>query len=237
MDNQKALMIVDKIFQMVFDRPNQFSLDELFLKLAKDMRLPHSVQDAITGDTAWSIAGPKQKFITQQNTVAFEQEKSWIKTRSSIKNLSVDEVLKIWSEINLISTERCFDSINVARSDPIYGCENAWQCADCHDCKNIVFTEGCANSEYLLASARSANCNFCIKADDSDNCSNSYHVVCSGKIMNSLFIQDCYDLYECLFCAHISSRKYCIGNIEFSQAEYNRLKPLVISYIFNRISI
>jgi hypothetical protein len=51
--------------------------------------------------------------------------------------------------------------------------------------------------------------------------------------MNSLFIQDCYDLYECMFCAHISSRRYCIGNMEFSESEYNRLKPLIIDYILS----
>ena len=228
MDDQTALTTVDKIFQMVFDQPNRFNLEELFRKLATGMRLPCPVQDAITGDTTWSIADKSQNFITQQNVSDLYQDKGWIKPHRLLSDMN--EILEIWSEINLISTERHFDSINVAKSDPIYACENAYRCADCHGCSNIIYTEGCTNSEYLLASARSANCNFCIKADDSSNCSNSYHVICSNKIINSLFIQDCYDLYECMFCAHISSRKYCIANMEFEQSEYHKLKSLVIDY-------
>ena len=235
MDSRAALMIIDRIFQLVFDQPNRYNLDELFSKLAKDMRLPRPVRETMSGDKTWSIAEPGQKFIKQQNVSAFEQDEGWMRPNRSVENIKIDEIMDIWSEIDLISTERHFDSVNVARSDPLYACENAWQCADCHGCKNIVYTEGCINSEFLVASARSANCNFCIKTDDSNGCSNSYNIIYSSKIINSLFIQDCYDLYECMFCAHISSRKYCICNTEFSQSENNKLKPLIINHILENL--
>ena len=79
MDDQTALTTVDKIFQMVFDQPNRFNLDELFQKLVTGMRLPYPVQDAITGDTTWSIADKSQNFITQQNVSDLYQDKGWIK--------------------------------------------------------------------------------------------------------------------------------------------------------------
>ena len=87
--------------------------------------------------------------------------------------------------------------------------------------------------EYTLASQRSKSCSFCIRTDDSKNCSNSYNVICSNKVINSLFIQDCYDLYECIFCSHIASKRYCIANMQFEEAEYFEIKKLIIDWILS----
>ena len=97
----------------------------------------------------------------------------------------------------------------------------------------MVFCDSCANSEYLLASQRTASSNFCIRCDDSKNCSNSYNVICSNKVINSLFIQDAFDLYECMFCSHISSKKYCIANMQFEKEEYFEIKETIINWIMN----
>lgn len=52
---------------------------------------------------------------------------------------------------------------------------------DVREGKNIIFCDGVGNSEYTLASQRSALLQYCIRTDDSGNCSNSYNVVCSSK--------------------------------------------------------
>ena len=75
--------------------------------------------------------------------------------------------------------------------------------------------------------------NFCIRCDDSKNCSNSYNVICSNKVNNSLFIQDCFDLYECMFCSHIASKRYCIANMQFEEQEYFAIKKVIIDWILN----
>ena len=49
----------------------------------------------------------------------------------------------------------------------------------------------------------------------------------------SLFIQDCFDLYECLFCAHIVHQKFCIANMQFEEAEYFAIKAQVIEWILS----
>ena len=62
-------------------------------------------------------------------------------------------------------------------------------------------------------------------------CHNSYNVVCSGKISNSFFIQDCNTLYECMFCSHISNKRYCIANMQFEEEEYFEIKNSIIEWI------
>lgn len=233
MDDKDASKVVEKIFQMVFDAPSGYDLNELFNKLAFDLRLPQPVKDSITGKTTWSITNRPVKVSAQSNIAKVDVDEGW--RRPYVQIGGIEDILKRWDDINIVSAERNFNSSNFNMSDPIYACENVYRCADCHSCKNIVFVEGCANSEYLLASARSANCNFCIKAYDSGNSSNSYHVICSNKIINSLFIQDCYDLYECMFCAHIASAKYCILNMQFEKSEYFKLKQVVANYVLGNL--
>lgn len=229
MDDNAALEIANQIFQMVFDCENPYSLDELFQKFAQGVRLPFPVKDFIAGDETWSTAAPEHNFITNANMAEIDQTSGWLKPAQSFGG--VNDILDAYREINSITTERVYDSLQVAKSDTIYGCENVYRSTDCRACSNIIYTASCGNSEYLLGCERSANCNFCIGVSDSGNCSNSYQVVCSSKILNSLFVQDCFDLYECMFCAHLASRKYCVANVELDQAEYYRLKPLVIEWI------
>lgn len=144
-----------------------------------------------------------------------------------------DNLQRRGDSMNLTTTERVFDSINVAKSDTIYSCQNVYHSTDCRECKDIVFCDSCGHSNYLLASQRSGNCAYSIRTDDSGNCSNCYNVICSSKITNSLFIQDCYDLHECMFCSHIANKRYCIANMQFEKEEYKLIKEQVIQWILH----
>ena len=53
------------------------------------------------------------------------------------------------------------------------------------------------------------------------------------EIANSFFIQDCSDLHECMFCSHISSKRFCIANMQFTEKEYYEIKKLIIEWIIN----
>ena len=77
------------------------------------------------------------------------------------------------------------------------------------------------------------SCNFCIRTDDSKDCSNSYNIICCNKISNSLFIQDCFNLYECMFCSHIAAKRFCIANMQFEEQEYYEIKNKIIEWILN----
>ncbi len=229
MNEFEYLKIVNKIFNNVFYQDNTYNFQELLDKFAFDIKLPKQVYDSTTNELTWSNSSNSPKFITNTNMIKVDTTKGWMLDKKKINN--IDEVIKIWNDINLTTTERVYDSINVVKSDTIYACENVYWSNDSRACKNIIYCNSCSNCEYMLASQRSGNCTFCIRTNDSQNCSNSYNVICSNKIINSLFIQDCFDLYECMFCAHISSKKYCIANMEFTKEEYYKIKNLIINWI------
>lgn len=231
MNDQKALEIVDKIFQNIFNKDNKYSLDELLEKFAFDIKLPKQVEDYITKEITWADSVQSGKFITNKNMEKKDQSTGWMLPKKEITSLK--QLLDIWMTINLTTTERVYDSINVVKSDTIYRCENIYQSTGCSDSKNLVYCDSCGYSEFLLACQRSGTCNFCIRTDDSKDCSNSYNVICSNKIKNSLFIQDCFDLDECLFCCHIASKRYCIANMQFEEHEYYEIKKIIIEWILN----
>ena len=231
MNDNIALEIVNKIFNNVFDENNKYSLEELLEKFAFDIKLPKQVNDSTTNEITWADSINSGKFITNSNMEKRNLAIGWMLPKKGFNNLQ--ELIEIWNSINLTTTERVYDSINIVKSDTIYRCENVYRCTDCSDSKNIIYCDSCGNSEYILASQRSGTCNFCIRTDDSKNCSNSYNVICSNKISNSLFIQDCFNLYECMFCSHIANKRFCIANMQFEEEEYFEIKKAIIDWILN----
>lgn len=229
MNDNVALDIINKIFNSVFETNNTFTLDNILDKFAFDIRLPNQVTDSTTNEITWADSINSGKFITNQNMQKRDETIGWMLPKKELNNLQ--ELFDIWNSINLTTTERFINSINVLKSDTIYGCQNVYRCSNCNNSKNIVFCDSCGNSEYILASQRSGSCNFCIRCDDSTNCSNSYSVIYSNKVSNSLFIQDCFDLYECMFCSHIASKRFCIANMQFEEEEYYEIKKLIIDWI------
>lgn len=231
MTDEKALEISKEIFLRVLDRKVDFSLQEIYDKYAFDLNLPYQVKDSTTGEETWADSMNFDKYITLSNMEKLEKEDKWRKNPQKITSFS--NLMELFNEINYVTTERVFDSSDVVKSDTIYRSRFIYHSTNCSDSSNLIFCNGSGNSEYLLASSRSFQCNYCIHCDDSYACVNSYHVLCSGKISNSLFIQDCSDLNECMFCAHISNESYCICNRQFTSLEYYAIKKLIIDWIIN----
>ncbi len=232
MNNKEALEKANKIFVNIFDRNNPFSLDEILTKFAFDIKLPQKVYDSMTSKETWAESVNPSKFITQNNMELYDKQHGWMQKKKEIDSL--EDVLKYWKKINYTTTERIYDSDNVSKSDTIYKSENVYRSLDCRECKNILFSDGCASSEFLIGCQRTGGSNFCIRVDDSGECINSYNVICSSKISNSFFIQDCKDLDECMFCSHIGNKKYCIANMQFEKEEYFEIKKEIINWILHK---
>ena len=232
MNDKQCKQVLDEIFMGVFEQKCLLNLNDVLSEFAFDIKLPNKVIDAVDGKETWASSINSNKYISQENMMKYDNYRGWMRPKKEISSL--DEILILWNKINYTTTERNYDSINISKSDTIYRSENIYRSQDCRECKNAIFIDGCANSEYILACQRSSNLSYCIRVDDSSNCSNSYSVICSSKITNSFFVQDANSLYECMFCSHISNRRYCIANMQFDKDEYMNIKFEVLKWIVSK---
>lgn len=229
MTHEEAQEVLDKIVGRVFGYKNPFTLEQFMQRYAFDVNLPSEVNDSTTGQVTWAQSVNPTKFITQTNASKQVKDSDWMQTKRPLN--SMDDILAAWNEINLMTTERQIDSLNVSKSDNIYGSENVYHSQDVHASKNILFCDGIMMSgEFLAACQRSNSSSFSIRLEDSKECSNSFSVSWSGKILNSMFIHDSFDLFECLFCSHIASKKFCIANMQYEEAEYYKLKDIIVRW-------
>lgn len=231
MKEKEVLEIVNKIFLNVFNKENNLSIEELKDKFAFDIKLPLEVTDSLTGEVTYASSINSHKFITNNNMMKKDETNGWMLPKKEVHSLK--ELLELWDTINYTTTERVYNSENVVMSDPIYDSTNVYNSTDCSKVDKILFSDGLHNSNYVMASQRSTNINYSIRVDDSNTVSNSYNVICSARVSNSFFIQDCSDLFECIFCSHISNKEYCISNMQFTREEYYFLKDKIVEWILS----
>jgi hypothetical protein len=229
MNDKTAQAILDKVMGQVTGYQNPFSLEQFRQKYAFDVELPVQVNDSSTGEATWSQSINAGKFMTLKNARSKANVDDWLLPKQELS--SIDDILRVWNQINYITTERQVDSINVAESDNIYSSENVFRTQDVIRCKNVLFCDGLMDCEYVVASQRSRNSSYSARLEDSKDCSGSFSVSWSGRIVNSFFIQDCGDLFECMFCSNIKGKKFCIANMQFDEAEYRKLKDIVVRWI------
>ncbi len=230
MTERETMQTVDEIIQAVFGRKSPYTLDEIAQKFAFDIKIPIAVQDTLTGEPTYTSMPKSRSFMTMNNGDQREQQEGWMRPQRPLHDLR--ELIAAWQEINYITTDRAYNCENVHCSDPVYESRNVYGSTNCGECESIVYCDGTYNGNHCLACQRSGKINYCIRVDDSNTCTNSYSVICSNKISNSLFIQDCGSLHECIFCSHIRDHEYCIANMQFTQEEYYQLKSQVIDWIF-----
>lgn len=229
MDSTKAKEILDKVIGSVFGYQNPLSLEQAMQKFAFDLRLPQQVFDSTDTQPTWALSVNPSKFITQDNRDKMLQDTEWMIPRRDLNSL--EDIMAAWKETNYTLTERQNDCINVAESDGVLNSENVYRSCDLRNSKNVIFTEGGQDLEYVVAGSRSQTSTYCVRVEDSQLCSNSFNVIWSAKVTNSFFIQDCYDVMDCMFCSHISGKRFCIANMQFEEEEYNRLKKMVTYWV------
>ena len=171
----QTLAVVQEIFQAIFMQDNPYTLSELRTKFASSLQLPELVTDSTTGEPTYSILPGAAQYITCANSEKRSDTNGWILTDKSPTS-DIDQLEKIWHDINSITTERVFNSENVHASDPIYNCTNIYSSTNCGDSHYLIYCSGTFRSRYALASKRSDTLNYCINVDDSNSCTNSYQV-------------------------------------------------------------
>ncbi|MFZ1249710.1 MAG: hypothetical protein WAQ24_05325 [Candidatus Saccharimonadales bacterium] len=227
MNEAAAQKILDTIVGQIFGFKNPMSLDQFRQKYAFDVRLPIQVNDSTTGQPTWTQSPNPTKFITVENAWARED---W-DNRPKREINTIQDLLAAWNDVNYTATERHLDSLNVGESDGVYSSENVYRSQDINNSKNILLSDGLVSCEFVVAGQRSQENTFCARIEDSRNCSNSFSVIWSKNIVNSLFMEDCGDMYESMFCSHIKGKQFYIANAQYTEEEYRRIKDMVVRWV------
>lgn len=221
--------IADTVFKDVFGRKNTFSVDALVSKFAIDIPRASEVKCALSGVKTWALAASGEKIASEKAIEDKFKKDGWIQKTKDLT--SIEDVLSAWNNINYITGEKYINSKNVFESDGVQNSNMVDKSTAIFDSKNIIASYKLVDCVNMLASRDSSSCTYGIRMKESIYCSSDFEVSWSNKVSRSLFIHDCFDLFECMFCSHIRSRKYCIANMQFEKEEYFRLKEKVIDWI------
>lgn len=234
MTTAEAQTLLDKIVGQVFGFQNPLTLEQFMQKFTFDVRLPQPVTDTTDGSTTWAQSTNPSRFVKMENARGLSlggasPETDYLRPARPLH--SMEDIMAAWNEINLTTTERYKDCLNVSESDNIYYSENVYRSQDIHKSKNILFSDGVSGSEFVVASQRSGDSTFCIRIEDSGNCTNSFNVSWSGNITNCFFMHDTGDMQDSMFCTNIKGKRFCIANMQYDEAEYKRLKDIVARWV------
>lgn len=230
--NQKNIKtITDYIFKEVFGVDNLYTLEELKKKFAFDIPMAKKRVCDLSGETTWSFDSPEEKIASQSAIADRFKKDEWLRKKRPLR--SIQEIMDAWREINYLTGEKYINSKDVFQSDGVYNSASVYQSVSIFGSKNIVFGYKIFDSNYLLASRDDSSCTLGIRIKESLFCSSSFEVTWSNKVSQSMFIHDGYDLFACLFCSHLRTKKYCVANMQFEKDEYFKIKKIVIDWILN----
>lgn len=228
MDTKKSKQISDYIFKDVFGIENPFSLTELQKRFAMDIPLPQKVISALSGKDTWTNS-PTEKMASQKDIEERAKQDEWIIKKKPLK--SIEDILKAWEEVNYLTGEKYINSEDTIESDGVYTSSDVYRSMSVFNSKNIILSYKIVDSNYMLASRDNSSCTLGIRMKESLFCTSGFEISWSHKVSRSMYIHDSFDLFECLFCSHLRSKKYCIANMQFEKEEYFELKKQVIDWI------
>jgi hypothetical protein len=192
--------------------------------------LPQPITDITDGTKTWAQFTNPTRFVKLQNARNLEiggapPKTDYLRPKRILN--SIEDILGAWNEINLTTTERYKDYLNVSESDNIYYSENIYRSQDIRKSKNILFSDGLGGREYVAAGQRSGDSTFCVRIEDSGDYTNSFNVSWSGKLTNCFFMHDTADMQDSMLCANIKGKRYCIANMQYTETEYRLVKDIV----------
>lgn len=233
MDDKKVKQISDYIFKDVFGQENPFSLTNFEKKFAFDIPFAVPVKCALSGVNTWSFSAEGDKIASQEAIADRFKKDEWMRKKKPLN--SIEEIFKAWKEVNYLTGEKYINSKDVSRSDGVYNSSSVYQSVSVFDSKNIVFSYKIFDCNYMLASRDNSSCILGIRVKESIYCSSGFEVSWSHKVSRSMYIHNCFDLQECLFCSHLRTRKYCIANMQFEKEEYEKIKTIVVDWLMKRL--
>jgi hypothetical protein len=229
MEKQTPQTIINFILNDIFGLQNPMSLEEVYSRFTQNIPLPQTVKCAITGVDTWILPLETSPVVNQEAVRKQKGIEDWMKPTKPLN--TIDEILAAWKEVHYQAGEKIYESVNVEKSDSVTASSNIFYSSLIGNSQNIVFGYSNFNSNYLLASRSNNSCSSGLRMLESAYCSSGFEVNFSKKVSKGFFINDCFDLYECMFCFGIYSKKYCIANMQYETQEYMRIKAIVVNWI------
>jgi len=224
------------IWEQIFPNFPLMPVEQFKALYTKDIRLPQKVASSLSGIELYSGVeeyGYKQ-FITEEEIAQRSELDNFMKTAQ--KPASLSDLLNQIKDIAMFRGSRSLNSDTIVESDDIYSSSFIYNSTHLHSCHHMLFCNGNKASEYLMASTENGESSFGIRLRDSGSVSNCFDMHWCGKSSNSYFCVDCFDLRDCMFCFHIVSKQYCIGNMQFEKEEYEVLKQQLLTEYFGQLN-
>ncbi len=237
MTTADAQALLDNIVGQVFGFKNPLTLDQFMQKFTFDIRLPQQVTDSYDGSKTWAQSINPTRFMKMENARGVEiggagPDTDWLRPKRLLN--TIEDVMAAWSDINYTTTERYIDVLNVSESDNVSFSENVYRSQDIHKCKNVLFTDGLYESEFVAAGQRAKNSTYSIRIEDSDACTNSFSIQWCAHITNCFFMHDAGDMQDSMFCTNINGKQFCIANMQYEEAEYRKIRDMVARWILTQ---
>jgi hypothetical protein len=234
MDEAKAKHIVDYVFRDVFGVDNDLSLDEVRERFAFDLELPQKAKGALTGEEVWTISENKDRVIGRKAFMGLMKNGEWMTERKPIG--SMGDLLRLWDGINYSQGNRSEDSTEVAESDNVYHSSSVYRSTETLHSQNIVFSNNNFGCDYLVASSDNSKCTLGVRVRKSVLCSSGFEISASNRVSKSMYVRGSTDLFECIFCSQLRSKRYCIANMQFEKDEYLKLKGMIVEWTLKNFS-
>lgn len=225
-----ALDILNSAWSAIFpDTKLGLSLEDFEAEYCLDLALP------LYGESLWgghpvAMSKPYRHAASQSQ---IEKRTDELQQTPPFSGSSVEELLNCAFSNLLFSGDNHYDSENVIQSDNVFKSREIFYSRAIHQSKKVVFSGDSIGLENAAACDSSGYSQFVIRAIDSINCSRCFDIYQSGKCSGCLFVSNCYNLHDCILCTNLRSKRYCIGNMQFTEANYRKLrKEIEVALVF-----
>lgn len=228
------LDIYNVVWKEVFPGVDIMPVDKFSQLYTGDIRLPQKYESVSGQGSVYSLADYGYKrFVTEQELKDRTNTDNYLKPKIEVSGLT--DLINKTLDIATFRGSRALNSDVIEESDNVYSSSYIYKSAEIQSCQKMVFCNGNKACEYLVASRGNGESTFGIRLFDNGGVSNSFEVHWSGKSSNCYFCSGCYDLRDCMFCFHLVSKQYCIGNMQFEEAEYKAMKEKLLNEYFEQL--
>lgn len=227
--NQVFKDIYKTVWSEVFVGIKQLPIEKFVEIFTQDIDLPKNYKCQQTGkDVFMSKIYNYPRFVHEDILKDFNGKIDEVK--------DFEDLIKKIPKIAVFRGNKIMNSEVVENSDHIYSSNYIYNSQHIYMGQKMMFSENCSESEYLLACRGGSGSTFSIRLFDSSKTANSFEIDWSGNISNSYFIHDCFDLRDCMFCFHLRSKEYCIGNKQYTKEKYLELKKILLEEYINQLT-